>query len=36
VQEGEDIEGRKVLTAHAPVPSLGWRVFVELPVEEVK
>jgi hypothetical protein len=30
-QEGEDIEGRKVLTAHAPVAPLGWLVFVELP-----
>jgi hypothetical protein len=35
VQEGEDIEGRKVLTAYAPVAKLGWLVFVELPVEEV-
>jgi hypothetical protein len=31
VQEGEDIEGRKVLTAYAPVAPLGWLVFVELP-----
>jgi hypothetical protein len=36
VQEGEDIEGRKVLTAYAPVAPLGWWVFVGLPVEEVK
>jgi hypothetical protein len=35
VQEGEDIEGRKVLTAHAWVRGPGWLVFVELPVEEV-
>ncbi|MFL6797993.1 MAG: response regulator [Xanthobacteraceae bacterium] len=34
VQESEDIEGRKVLTAHAPVTPLGWLVFVELPAEE--
>ena len=30
----EDILGRKVLTAHARVASLGWFVFVELPIEE--
>ncbi len=34
VQEGEDIEGREVLTAFAPVTPLGWLVFVELPVGE--
>jgi hypothetical protein len=34
VQEAEDIEGRKVLTAYAPVAKLGWLVFVEWPVEE--
>ena len=34
MQEGEDIEGRKVLTAYAPVAPLGWLVFVELPAEE--
>src|SRR5262249_44641329 len=34
VQEAEDIEGRKVLTASAPVAPLGWLVFVELPAEE--
>jgi signal transduction histidine kinase len=34
VQEGEDIHGHKVLSAYAPVSPLGWRVFVELPVEE--
>jgi signal transduction histidine kinase/CheY-like chemotaxis protein/HAMP domain-containing protein len=34
VQEGEDIEGHKVLTASAPVAPLGWQVFVELPAEE--
>jgi hypothetical protein len=35
VQEAEDIQGRKVLTAYAPVPKLGWLVFVELPIKEV-
>jgi hypothetical protein len=35
VQEAEDIRGRRVLTAYAPVTPLGWLVFVELPVEEV-
>jgi two-component system NtrC family sensor kinase len=34
VQESENIEGRKVLTAYAPVAPLGWRVFVELPADE--
>jgi signal transduction histidine kinase/CheY-like chemotaxis protein len=34
VQESENIEGRKVLTAYAPVTPLGWLVFVELPAEE--
>ena len=34
VQEAENIEGRKVLTASAPVSPLGWRVFVELPAGE--
>ena len=34
VQEAENIEGRKVLTASAPVAPLGWRVFVELPAGE--
>jgi len=29
-----DIQGRKVLTAFAPVAPLGWTVFVELPVDE--
>jgi hypothetical protein len=35
VQEAEDIQGRKVLTAYAPVPKLGWLVFVELPIKDV-
>ena len=30
----EDIAGRKVLTAYAPVAPLGWLVFVELPATE--
>ena len=34
VQESENIEGRKVLTAYAPVAPLGWLVFVELPADE--
>jgi two-component system, NtrC family, sensor kinase len=34
VQEAKDIEGRKVLTASAPVAPLGWQVFVETPIEE--
>src|SRR6478736_1730949 len=34
VQEAKNIQGREVLTASAPVPQLGWLMFVELPVEE--
>jgi signal transduction histidine kinase/CheY-like chemotaxis protein len=34
VQESQNIEGRKVLTAYATVAPLGWLVFVELPAEE--
>jgi signal transduction histidine kinase len=34
VQEGQDIYGNRVLSAHAPVAPLGWLVFVELPSEE--
>ena len=34
VQEGEDLRGRNVLTAYAPITPLGWLLFVELPVEE--
>ncbi len=30
----DDIEGRKVLSVHAPVELLGWLVFVELPLDE--
>jgi len=32
---GSDIEGRDILSAHAPVPSLGWNVITELPRAEV-
>ena len=35
VQEAEDLQGRKVLTAYAPVAKLGWLVFVELPTREL-
>ena len=34
VQEADDVEGHKVLTASAPVAPLGWLVFVETPSEE--
>jgi signal transduction histidine kinase len=34
LQEADDIQGRRVLTAHAHVSPLGWLVFVELPVAE--
>ena len=34
VQEAEEIKGRRVLTAYAPVAPLGWFMFVELPIEE--
>ncbi len=34
VQERDNIEGRKVLTAYAPVVPLGSLVFVELPADE--
>ena len=34
VQEAENIEGREVLTAYAPVAPLGWLMFVELPAGE--
>ncbi|MBX9824149.1 MAG: GAF domain-containing protein [Xanthobacteraceae bacterium] len=29
-----DIQGREVLTAHAPIPPLRWLMFVELPIDE--
>jgi hypothetical protein len=34
VQEGQDLEGHKVLSVYAQVSPLGWLVFVELPIEE--
>jgi signal transduction histidine kinase len=34
LEVANDIEGRRVLTAHAPVAPLHWLVFVELPVDE--
>jgi signal transduction histidine kinase len=34
VQVANDIEGRRVLTAYAPIAPLDWLVFVELPVDE--
>jgi signal transduction histidine kinase/CheY-like chemotaxis protein len=34
VQEADNIEGREVLTAYAPVAPLGWLMFVELPAGE--
>ena len=34
VQVAQDVRGREVLTAYAPVAPLGWIMFVELPAEE--
>jgi signal transduction histidine kinase len=34
MQETRNIQGQEVLTASAPIPPLGWTMFVELPVEE--
>jgi signal transduction histidine kinase len=34
VQVAQDLQGRRVLTAYAPVEPLGWLVFVELPADE--
>src|SRR5450830_841631 len=34
IENATDIQGRRVLTAFAPVAPLGWTVFVELPVDE--
>ena len=33
-QLAQNLEGSRVLTAHATIPSLDWTVFVELPIEE--
>ena len=30
----KDVQGREVLTAHAPILPLRWLMFVELPIEE--
>src|SRR5215472_12336171 len=34
VQEADDLQTHRVLTAYAPISPLGWIMFVELPVEE--
>jgi hypothetical protein len=34
VQIARDLAGREVISAHAPVPPVGWLVFVERPTEE--
>ena len=34
VQVSQDVRGREVLTAYAPVAPLGWLLFAELPVSE--
>jgi signal transduction histidine kinase len=38
VQQGveivKDVQGREVLTAHAPIQPLRWQMFVELPIDE--
>jgi signal transduction histidine kinase len=34
IHEAENLQGQKVLTAYAPVASLGWLVFVESPIGE--
>jgi signal transduction histidine kinase len=34
LQGSKNIQGQEVLTASAPIAPLGWRMFVELPVEE--
>jgi len=33
-QVAQDVQGRRVLTAHAPIAPLGWLVFVEIPIGE--
>ncbi len=33
-QAGRNLEGREVLTSFAEIAPLGWRVFVELPIDE--
>jgi hypothetical protein len=34
VTTADNLAGRSVLTAHAAIPQLGWRVFVEVPLSE--
>jgi signal transduction histidine kinase/CheY-like chemotaxis protein len=34
MQAVEDIQGRRVLAAHGQIAPLGWRVFVEMPIDE--
>jgi hypothetical protein len=34
VATADNLAGRSVLTAHAAIPQLGWRVFVEVPLSE--
>jgi signal transduction histidine kinase len=34
LQVAQGLQNRRVLTAHAKIPSLGWLVFVEMPQEE--
>ena len=34
MQAVEDLQGRRVLAAHAQIAPLGWRVFVEMPIGE--
>ena len=34
VQEADNIQGQKVLTAYAPISPLGWLMFTELPAKE--
>jgi signal transduction histidine kinase len=34
VQEADNLQGQKVLTAHAPISPLGWLMFTELPAKE--
>jgi len=34
VSEADDFQGRRVLTAYAPISPLGWLIFVDLPISE--
>ena len=31
---GRDLQGHEVLSAHSPIPALGWLVFVDVPLQE--